>query len=96
MHKIGIDIMHYLPQNISFTNAISYTNNQSFICGNTCLDKFEKYLYGNQHTDDCSLWGKELPLFSWLTVPFEGMSDYILRCWVVARLGYVPWLPRQE
>jgi hypothetical protein len=96
VYKIGIDIMHYLPRNINFTNAISYTNNQSFICGNTSLHKFETYLYGHQHTDDHSLWGKELPLFSWLSVPFEGMPDYILRCWVVAHLGYVPLLPRQE
>lgn len=77
-----------IPSDVNVRKAMKNIDGVNFIHGNVQLQSFEKKLYLLEHNPNFV--GHELPLFAVSSRSFVSMPDFVLRCWIVARLSYYP------
>ncbi len=82
-----------LPKECDYTNASKFVD-CTFLKGYEDLLSFQPIHYNADNNPDCI--GELLPPFANVKLPIVSMPNYVLHCWIAARLGFVPQLSRVD
>ena len=90
---IGFDPNQLLPKESDYKNASNFVK-CTFLKGYADLDFFQPLHYNADDNPDCIR--KLLSPFAKVEHPIIFMPNYVLHCWITARLGFVPQLSQND